>query len=144
MRFSRAVDLSSEPDVDPPYEIVQPTMVPHRTKWKRHHDSEYGFDLKIAQDTGLICWQTLSNAIVSKWNKKFRAKFRTGLGKPDAHTAKFVPRIDERHQGPGRNPYRRKSEEMDLSCFAICFEPSRQGELGGRNCKTTATMSTRS
>ena len=55
-------------------------MVPYRTKWKRHHDSEYGFDLKIAQDNGLICWQTLSNAIVSTWNKKSGQNSELGLG----------------------------------------------------------------
>ena len=39
-------------------------MVPYKSKWKRHHDAIYWFDLKIAQDKGLIFRETLPNAII--------------------------------------------------------------------------------
>ena len=53
-----AVDPLSEPDVELSYDTGKPRMVPYRLKWERHHDAVYWFDLKIAQDKGLVLWHT--------------------------------------------------------------------------------------
>ena len=39
-------------------------MLQYKLKWKRHHDAIHWFDLKIAQNEGLIFWETLSNVII--------------------------------------------------------------------------------
>ena len=172
-------------------------MFQYRMKWKRHHDSVYWFDLKTAQDQGLVLWKTMSHAIVredsmpaecltkvvrynheilyhrsqsgpqvapkvtlrptfardlsaisadtsasddvsvSKWSKKFMAKFQTGLERLDAHTGKTCTLYERTIPGraPGRNRERRKSEDLDLPHCAIYSEPSRQGQFGGRLAK---------
>ena len=62
--FFTAVDPSRKPDVNPWYESGQSRMVPCRMTWKRHHDSVYWFDLKIAQDKGLVFWLAMSHDII--------------------------------------------------------------------------------
>ena len=144
-------------------------MVPYRNKWKRHHDEFfYGFDLNIAQDLGLVFWQTMSNAIILNdsmpadcltkvvlsnhevlYHKKkpqvaprviLRPTLQidqTGQGKPGAHMTTLVPRIDERYQGvPQAEPENDENrKELGLQHCAICSEPPRQGQVGGRVAK---------
>ena len=48
----------------PRVEQGKPGMLPFKFKWRRAHHAAYWFDLKIAQDKGLVFWQTISNAML--------------------------------------------------------------------------------
>ena len=51
------VDPLHEPRVDPRHTTDQPRLVLFTFYWRRHQDAGYWFDLKIAQEKGLILWQ---------------------------------------------------------------------------------------
>ena len=62
-RVFTAVNPLCKSDVDHSYESGQP-RVPNRMERRRHHDAVYWFDLKIAQDSRVVVWRTMSHAII--------------------------------------------------------------------------------
>ena len=54
----------NEPERDELYDVRDPRWVLYRTKWNVFQNAVYWIDLKSDQDSGLIFWQTNSDAII--------------------------------------------------------------------------------
>ena len=44
----------------PRYEPIEPRTIPYKSKWWRMHNAVFWFDLRPAQNKGMVCWQTIT------------------------------------------------------------------------------------
>ena len=62
-RFLTDVDFMNIPLRTPRYEVNPLRNIPYKLRWRVSRNAVYWFDLKFAQDEGLVFWHTASRLL---------------------------------------------------------------------------------